>query len=53
MTENSNAVLKVDREKDDRPGKRQMGLRGSQKLFKDKRHLRENRTTNNQEETGK
>lgn len=32
-----------------RDGKR--ALRDAQELFKDKRHLKENRTTNNQEET--
>lgn len=53
MKENHNTVIKVDGEKEDRLAKWQMDLRESQGLFKDKRHLRENRATNNQEETGK
>lgn len=53
MKENRDTVIKADAEKEDRPAKWQMGLRESQGLFKDKRHLRENRATNNQEETGK
>lgn len=53
MKENCNAILKAYSGKEDRPTKWQMGLRESQELFKDKRHLKENRTTNHQEETGK
>lgn len=53
MKENRDTVIKADTEKEDRPAKWQTGLRESQGLFKDKRHLRENRATNNQEETGK
>lgn len=53
MKENCNTIIKVDGEKEGRLAKWQMGLRESQGLFKDKRHLRENRANNNQEETGK
>lgn len=53
MKENCNAILKAYNRKEDRPTKWQMGLRESQELFKDKRHLKENRTTNHQEEIGK
>lgn len=53
MQDNHNVILKTYREKKARPTKWQMGLTESQELFKDKRHLKENRTTNNHKETGK
>lgn len=43
MKASCNAMLQAYREEEDRPAKWQMGLRESQELFKDKRHLRENR----------
>lgn len=53
MKQNHNVTVKAYRDKEDSPTKWQMGLRESQELFRDERHLKENRTTNNQEETWK